>query len=301
MTSEQNVPEVQSHQGSPMSAGQQDGDAQFSGAERPPRHGAVQEQPPSPPQAQEQRASTLRKPHSLAGTANSRSVPFRPPLQRPSQPQAPQGFQDSGQQQQNGGGSSTGKRWKKKFRDRDRQRSPENPGNVAGSSNNGGGFRDGNTHQPGNNAFKRKGGRQQQQQRGPRSFVGPMDHSYRAVNGNFADTPPSTIETHGNFQGRARRRARLSERFAADRLLAGPRHSHSGRCADQDLLLHRRSLLHREDSGDRAQAGSEGRLRQERQGVDCAVDQRRGRGSSGPDRLRPQQRERQAADPDSRS
>ena len=30
---------------------------------------------------------------------------------------------------------------------------------------------------------------------GPRSFVGPMDHSYREVNGNFADGPPSTIDT----------------------------------------------------------------------------------------------------------
>jgi CheY-like chemotaxis protein len=29
-----------------------------------------------------------------------------------------------------------------------------------------------------------------------------MDHSYREVNGNFADSPPSTIETHGNFQRR---------------------------------------------------------------------------------------------------
>ena len=28
-----------------------------------------------------------------------------------------------------------------------------------------------------------------------------MDHSYRAVNGNFADSPPSTIEAHGNYQG----------------------------------------------------------------------------------------------------
>ena len=47
------------------------------------------------------------------------------------------------------------------------------------------------------NTFKRsKGGKQQ---RGPRSFVGPMDHSYREVNGNFADGPPSTIET-GNFR-----------------------------------------------------------------------------------------------------
>ncbi len=32
-----------------------------------------------------------------------------------------------------------------------------------------------------------------------------MDHSYRAVNGNFADTPPSTIETHGSaFHGRSK-------------------------------------------------------------------------------------------------
>ena len=80
---------------------------------------------------------------------------------------------------------------------------PENPGNVAsptGSGSNNGGYRDRDSHQFGNNAgggFKRKGGKQQQ--RGPRSFVGPMDHSYRAVNGNFADTPPSTIETHGNY------------------------------------------------------------------------------------------------------
>ena len=29
-------------------------------------------------------------------------------------------------------------------------------------------------------------------------FVGPMDHSYRAVNGNVADGPPSTIPTSGN-------------------------------------------------------------------------------------------------------
>jgi hypothetical protein len=107
-----------------------------------------------------------------------------------SQPQGSQPFQ--GGQQQNSGGS--GKRWKKKFRDRDRQRSPENPGNQAS-----GGFRSSDTHQPGNNSFKRKGGGGGKQQRGPRSFVGPMDHSYRVVNGNFADTPPSTIETHGNY------------------------------------------------------------------------------------------------------
>jgi hypothetical protein len=53
------------------------------------------------------------------------------------------------------------------------------------------------THQPGNtqggSQGKRKG-----KQRGPREFVGPMDHSYRAVNGNIADGPPSTIQITSN-------------------------------------------------------------------------------------------------------
>jgi len=30
-----------------------------------------------------------------------------------------------------------------------------------------------------------------------------MDHSYRVVNGNFAEAPPSTIEAHGNYQPRS--------------------------------------------------------------------------------------------------
>ena len=51
--------------------------------------------------------------------------------------------------------------------------------------------------QPGNNANggqgKRKG-----RQKGPRAFVGPMDHSYRVANGNVADGPPSTIPTASN-------------------------------------------------------------------------------------------------------
>lgn len=40
---------------------------------------------------------------------------------------------------------------------------------------------------------KRKG-----KQRGPREFVGPMDHSYRAANGNVADGPASTIQISNN-------------------------------------------------------------------------------------------------------
>lgn len=44
---------------------------------------------------------------------------------------------------------------------------------------------------------------------GPRSFVGPMDHSYRMVNGNVADGSPSTMDyrnangnANGNIHGR---------------------------------------------------------------------------------------------------
>jgi hypothetical protein len=41
-------------------------------------------------------------------------------------------------------------------------------------------------------------GRRKDRQRGPRTFVGPMDHSYRSVNGNVEDGPPSTIPVSGN-------------------------------------------------------------------------------------------------------
>jgi hypothetical protein len=127
----------------------------------------------------------------------------------------PQGQQNGAGQQQAG---APAKRWKKKFRDRDRQRTPDSPGSQAsagggfsnGSSNGGGGgYRDKDSHQPGNSVggFKRKGGSGgggggKQRDRGPRSFVGPMDHSYRATTGNFAEGPPSTIQTNGNFGGR---------------------------------------------------------------------------------------------------
>jgi hypothetical protein len=35
-------------------------------------------------------------------------------------------------------------------------------------------------------------------QKSPRAFVGPMDHSYRAANGNVADGQPSAIQVGGN-------------------------------------------------------------------------------------------------------
>ena len=46
------------------------------------------------------------------------------------------------------------------------------------------------------------GGRRRNKQRRERVFVGPMDHSYRTVNGNIADSAPSTIEfRNGNVNG----------------------------------------------------------------------------------------------------
>ena len=60
--------------------------------------------------------------------------------------------------------------------------------------------------QPGNNVSSQSPGNSQSgsqgkrkgKARGPREFVGPMDHSYRAVNGNIADGPPSTIQITSN-------------------------------------------------------------------------------------------------------
>jgi len=51
--------------------------------------------------------------------------------------------------------------------------------------------------QPGNTVGGSQGKRKGKQ-KGPREFVGPMDHSYRTVNGNVADGPPSTIQITSN-------------------------------------------------------------------------------------------------------
>jgi hypothetical protein len=55
--------------------------------------------------------------------------------------------------------------------------------------------------QPGNSINGGSQGKRKGKQRGPREFVGPMDHSYRIVNGNVADGPPSTIQMMSNNHG----------------------------------------------------------------------------------------------------
>ncbi len=143
-------------------------------------------------------AQSQQIPGVQAGDAQPNSNGFR---QNNGQPR------NFGGQQNNAPGGT--KRWKKKFRDRDRPRQNDNPGNQAqagGAQNNGGGFRGPDTHQPGNGgSFKRKGfGGGGKQQRGPRSFVGPMDHSYRVVNGNVFDGASTTEISNGGGGGRPR-------------------------------------------------------------------------------------------------
>ena len=221
MSSDQSMSEVQSHQDQPPPLSGHGEMGQDAGQNVP--HGMGQSK-------SSRRRRRKRKGKGPEGVAITGSAPDGDRSSEPgdsaagasrtsagesSQPQAArqQNSQPNAAQQQNGVGSGT-KRWKKKFRDRDRGPRPsENPGNQASGSSNGhsngainGGSRDRDTHQFGNNGFKQRksgSGGGGKQQRGPRSFVGPMDHSYRAVNGNFAETPPSTIEPHGNYGHRS--------------------------------------------------------------------------------------------------
>jgi len=209
MSSEQDSTDVQVHSGPvapPISMGGQMGDRNGdSGSAQDAAYGTAHGMGQSK-SSRRRRRKRKGKAGDGAPQAAQANGQFVGEIQAGAAPSSqPQGQQNGAGQQQAG---PPAKRWKKKFRDRDRQRTPENPGNqasAAGSSNGAsGGYRDKDTHQPGNSVggFKRKGGGGKQRDRGPRSFVGPMDHSYRVANGNFAEAPPSTIQTNGNFGGR---------------------------------------------------------------------------------------------------
>ena len=136
--------------------------------------------------------------------------------------QQPQnGAQAPGQSQAGGQGQGQGKRWKKKFRDRERRPGQGAPAefrsdaNGSGSSNgngSGGGERQFSNDRTFERPFRQGGGRpdnfgnllthQGRKTKSPgggkdRSFVGPMDHSYRESTPEFGDAPPSTIQMRG--------------------------------------------------------------------------------------------------------
>jgi hypothetical protein len=102
----------------------------------------------------------------------------QPQAQSPAPPQAPPPSQQPRAQQGNNQGGGQGRKKKKFFQKASTPR-PE-PGNSL-------------SYSPGNGSGGGQGKRKMRQ-RGPREFVGPMDHSYRELNGNVADGPPSTIQ-----------------------------------------------------------------------------------------------------------
>ena len=97
MTSEQNVPEVDSHQGSTMSPVQQDGEAQFAGQNVP--HGMGQSKS-SRRRRRKRKSKSGDAPQGAQSSipsgdqaAGSPLVPFRAAAPQTFQPQGGQGFQ----------------------------------------------------------------------------------------------------------------------------------------------------------------------------------------------------------------
>jgi hypothetical protein len=148
---------------------------------------AGQAQAPAPGQSQEHRRRRRRRRKTKSNLAAQNQAGLPSPSQAgapPAAPPPPQQNQANQQSQQRAGGQQQGSgRKKKKSKQQGFQASP------------------GNNANPGNSINGHGGGGKKKQQKGPRQFVGPMDHSYRAVNGNVADAPPSTISLPGNGHG----------------------------------------------------------------------------------------------------
>jgi hypothetical protein len=129
-----------------------------------------------PGQSQGHRRRRRRRKNKSSQAGAPQAQQAQPQMQPPVQPAQPK----PAPVQQNQGPS----RKKKKFFPKG-SAAPGQPGNSVSSAGpgNGQGFGQG----------KRKA-----RQKGPREFVGPMDHSYRTVNGNVSDGPPSTIQITSN-------------------------------------------------------------------------------------------------------
>ena len=125
------------------------------------------------------------KPVQQGAQPNGQQQQGQPPqAQQPQPPPQPHASQPSRPQQQQN--MRSGRKKKKKFFQHGGSGQGPQPGN--------------NIAQPGN-GNGHGGGRRKDRQRGPRTFVGPMDHSYRVANGNVDEGPPSTIPVNGNGHG----------------------------------------------------------------------------------------------------
>jgi hypothetical protein len=135
-----------------------------------PEVGPAPDNGQAPSQGHRRRRRRRKNKSSQQGAPQAQQAPMQ--QQPPQQPQAPPQPPPQKQAQQH----QNQPRKKKKFFQKN-SGPPAQPGNSINGPSQG----------------KRKG-----KQRGPREFVGPMDHSYRAVNGNVADGPPSTIQMMSN-------------------------------------------------------------------------------------------------------
>jgi hypothetical protein len=155
----------------------------------PSEAGQVQAPVPGQSQGHRRRRRRRKTKANLAAAQNQNGLLQSGPPPVAAAPQgAPQPSQPQAQRPPQQAGQGQGRK-KKKSRDRDKQPTFQaSPGNSINGSNGNGGNGSG-------------GGKKRKQQKGPRQFVGPMDHSYRVANGNIADGPPSTIPFQGNGHG----------------------------------------------------------------------------------------------------
>lgn len=184
MTEEQNPPQAQSHEAESIQSSQQGQPSQGQSPQGPA------------PQGQSRSRRRRRKRKGGKGTvalqADGAQQPEGAPQPTGQAAAAPAPPKQQPQGQGQGQGQKQGKRFFKKSRGSGGSGKNENPGNqINANPGNGNGGQ-------GSGQGGGQGRRRNKQRRGPQVFVGPMDHSYRSSNGNFADSPPSTIEVQGN-------------------------------------------------------------------------------------------------------
>lgn len=141
--------------------------------------------PSAPAQGSQQNAESAGSPAQANGQGQNQGNGRRRRRRRKKNKQAPQQNQQQAQpgSQQQAAPVSQQPRKQKSQQKYQRQ---ANPGNNFGNGN-------GNSQ---------GGGRRKNKQRKQQVFVGPMDHSYRTINGNVADSPPSTIDVrNGTVNG----------------------------------------------------------------------------------------------------
>jgi hypothetical protein len=129
-------------------------------------------------QSQGHRRRRRRRKNKGGSGASAQAQPATQQMQPPAQQSQPQAASNQQNNQNNQQNNQNRRKKKKKF-------TPKGPAQQ--------------THQPGNTVNSPHHSKKKRQQKGPREFVGPMDHSYRVVNGNVADAPGSTIPTYGTL------------------------------------------------------------------------------------------------------